>query len=207
MLFLKRFLGLFTGVVLLASTAAVAAPGPLDQARATVDAVMAILKESNLEKQVRRERLSATIRARFDFAEMSQRILALHWKNASDQQRDRFVALFSDLLERNYIGRIESYTNEKIDFVKERVQGNRAAVDTLIMTKSAEIPISYRMVQKGAEWMVYDVVIESVSFVNNYRSSYGEILKNEGFDGLLARMSEKLADLEKNGNNGKPTEP
>ncbi len=205
MQFTKRFLRLFTAVVLLASTTAVASQGPLDQARATVDAVMAILQESDLEKQVRRERLSAAILARFDFAEMSQRILALNWRSANGQQRERFVALFSDLLERNYIGHIEAYTDEKIDFVKERVQGNRAAVDTVIVTKSVEIPISYRMVHKGADWKVYDVVIESVSFVNNYRSSYGEIVKKEGFDGLLARMSEKLTELEQQ--NGNATEP
>ncbi len=205
MLFAKRFLGLFIGLLLLASTPAVAAQGPLDQARATVDAVMAILKDSSLEKQVRREQLSATILARFQFAEMSQRILALNWKSANPQQREQFVAIFSKLLERNYLGHIEDYTDEKIDFVKERVQGNRAAVDTLVVTKNKEIPISYRMVQEGTEWMVYDVVIESVSFVNNYRSSYGEILKKDGFDGLLARMSEKLTELEQQ--NGNATEP
>jgi len=195
---------LWLGVFLLAAGAASAMPGPLEQARTTVDAVITILKDSALEKAVRREKLSSTIRARFDFTEMSQRILALNWKNASEAQRDRFVQIFSDLLERNYIGRIESYTDEKIDFLKERVQGNRAAVDTVIVTKSAEIPISYRMVQQGSEWMVYDVVIESVSFVNNYRNSYGEILKKEGFDGLLTRMTEKLAQLEQGGDSSQP---
>jgi len=192
------------GVFLLAASVAAATPGPMEQARTTVDAVMAILREANLEKEARREKLSTTIRARFDFNEMSQRILATNWKNASAEQRSRFVNIFSDLLERNYIGRIESYTDEKIDFLKERVQGNRAAVDTVIVTKSAEIPISYRMVQQGSEWMVYDVVIESVSFVNNYRNSYGEILKKEGFDGLLTRMKEKLAQLEQGGDSSQP---
>lgn len=189
---------------LLVAGVALATPGPLEQARTTVDAVMAILRESNLEKEARREKLSTTIRARFDFTEMSQRILATNWKSASEAQRDSFIRIFSDLLERNYIGRIESYTNEKIDFLKERVQGNRAAVDTVIVTKSAEIPISYRMVQQGSEWMVYDVVVESVSFVNNYRNSYGEILKKEGFDGLLARMTEKLEQLEQGGDSSQP---
>jgi phospholipid transport system substrate-binding protein len=207
MKFSNRLMGLFAGIVFMAATATVAATGPLDQARATVDAVMAILQESDLDKQVRRERLSNTIRVRFDFTEMSQRILALHWKNTGAQQRERFITLFTELLERNYIGRIEAYSGEKIDFVKERVQGNRAAVDTLVATESADIPISYRMVQRGDQWKVYDVVIENVSFVNNYRSSYGEILDKEGFDGLLSRMAEKLAELEQNGPNGKPTEP
>jgi len=200
----KYRLFLLVGGFLLVAGVALATPGPLEQARTTVDAVMAILRESNLEKEARREKLSTTIRARFDFSEMSQRILATNWKSASAAQRDSFIRIFSDLLERNYIGRIESYTDEKIDFLKERVQGNRAAVDTVIVTKSAEIPISYRMVQQGSEWMVYDVVIESVSFVNNYRNSYGEILKKEGFDGLLARMTEKLAQLEQGGDPSQP---
>ena len=200
----KYRLFLLVGGFLLVAGVALATPGPLEQAQTTVDAVMAILRESNLEKEARQEKLSTTIRARFDFTEMSQRILATNWKNASEAQRDSFIRIFSDLLERNYIGRIESYTDEKIDFLKERVQGNRAAVDTVIVTKSAEIPISYRMVQQGSEWMVYDVVIESVSFVNNYRNSYGEILKKEGFDGLLARMTEKLAQLEQGGDSSQP---
>lgn len=204
MLCMKRCWLLAVGLILLAAGGALAVPGPMAQARATVDEVMTILRESALEKAARREKLSSTIRARFDFNEMSQRILAVNWKNASAEQRARFVKTFSDLLERNYIGRIEAYTDQKIDFVKERVQGNRASVDTVIMTQSAEIPISYRMVQQGSEWMVYDVVIESVSFVNNYRSSYGEILKKEGFDGLLARMSEKLAQLEQGGDSSQP---
>ncbi len=204
MVFNKSRWLLLGGLLLLLAGGALAMPGPMEQAKTTVDAVMAILKESALEKEARREKLSTTIRARFDFNEMSQRILAVNWKSASTEQRDRFVKIFSDLLERNYIGRIESYTDEKIDFVKERVQGDRAAVDTVIVTKSAEIPISYRMVQQGNEWMVYDVVIESVSFVNNYRNSYGEILKKEGFDGLLTRMAEKLAQLEQGGDSSQP---
>lgn len=204
MLYLKRCWLLFICILLLAAHDALASPGPMDQARTTVDEVMAILKEPALEKAVRREKLSTAIRARFDFGEMSQRILAVNWKTASAEQREQFIKTFSDLLERNYIGRIEAYTDEKIDFVKERIQGNRAAVDTLIITKNTEIPISYRMVEENGQWMVYDVVIESVSFVNNYRSSYGEILKKDGFDGLLAQMSKKLAQLEQGGDASQP---
>jgi len=202
--YLKRCWLLFMSMILLAGNVALASPGPMAQAHATVDEVMAILKEASLEKTVRREKLSSAIKARFDFAEMSQRILAVNWKTASPAQREQFIKTFSDLLERNYIGRIEAYTDEKIDFVKERIQGNRAAVDTLIITKNTEIPISYRMVEENGQWMVYDVVIESVSFVNNYRSSYGEILKKEGFDGLLAQMLEKLAQLDNGGDASQP---
>jgi phospholipid transport system substrate-binding protein len=186
-------------------TISAATPGPMDQIRNTVDEVIGILKASNLEKSVRREKLSAAILARFDFAEMSQRILALNWKTASSEQRDAFVKVFSSLLERNYIGHIEGYTDEKVAFIKERILENRASVDSVIQTKTVEIPISYRLVQVGNEWKVYDVVIESVSFVSNYRSSYGEIVKKEGFNGLLARMSKKLADLELN--NGNASQP
>lgn len=205
MLLVRRYLLGFVCIFLLVATASAALPGPMEQIRATVDGVLSILKETDLAKPVRRERLSAAILARFDFDEMSQRILALNWKSATSDQRDAFVKAFSSLLERNYIGHIEAYTDEKVAFVKERIQGNRAAVDSVIQTKSVEIPISYRLVQAGDEWKVYDVVIESVSFVNNYRSSYGEIVKKEGFDGLLRRMAEKLAELELN--NGSATQP
>jgi phospholipid transport system substrate-binding protein len=206
MSFFRPFLGGFICLLLLlVVTVSAASPGPMDQIRKTVDGVIAILKETELQKPVRREKLSAAILARFDFDEMSQRILALNWKTTTREQRDAFVKIFSSLLERNYIGRIEAYTDEKVAFIKERILGNRAAVDSVIQTKTTEIPISYRLVQDGNEWKVYDVVIESVSFVNNYRSSYGEIVKKESFDGLLSRMSEKLAELEQhNGNASQP---
>lgn len=186
---------LLCSLSLLLTSNAFAAIGPMEQAKLTIDKVIEIIKSPDIDPNAKREQLSEAIRDRFNFKAMSQRVLARNWRKASPEEKDRFVHLFSELLERNYIGHIEGYTNEKVNYVKERIKKNKAAIDTVIATKSADIPVSYRMLQKKDGWKVYDVIIEEVSFVNNYRSTYGQILKKEGFTGLLAKMEQKLETL------------
>lgn len=194
-----RYAVLFTLFTLLLTNLCWAAPGPMEKVKVTVGEVIEIIKTSDLDHEQKRAKLSTTIRNSFDFASMSQRILARNWQQTTSQEREQFIRLLSELLERNYIGNIENYTDEKVEFTKERIKKNYAAIDTLIITKSKEIPVSYRMQQKGEEWRVYDVVIESVSFVNNYRNSYGKIIKKQGIAGLLAKMEEKLVQLRQEG--------
>ncbi|NOR40167.1 MAG: ABC transporter substrate-binding protein, partial [Gammaproteobacteria bacterium] len=111
--------------------------------------------------------------------------------------QQEFVKLFSQLIENTYIGRIEAYTDEKVDYPGEKVKGKKAVVETLILTASADIPINYKVYQKkNGEWWVYDVIIEGISLISNYRSSYQEIVKKEGFDGLIAKMKAKIKELE-----------
>ncbi len=172
-----------------------AVPSPTEQVQATVDRVIDLLRDKSLEGQPRREALSALIRARFDFDIMSQRTLGQYWKQGSDIEQGRFVQLFSDLLEASYIGRIEAYSDEKVIYDGERIKGDRAEVRTRVRNASTDIKIDYRMVLQGEEWYVYDVIIEDVSLIKNYRSSYGEIVKNEGFEGLFLRMEEKIREL------------
>ncbi len=175
---------------------ALAAPvTPLEEVRSTVDAVLALLRDTNLDQGTRRSQLTRLIRSRFDFQNMSQRILATHWRSASPQEQQRFVTLFSDLLEANYTSKIEAYTNETVRYLSEQIIGDRASIDTAIVTASAEIPIAYRLQRAGERWLVYDVVIEGVSFVSNYRSTYGEIVRREGMSGLLQKMEEKLREV------------
>lgn len=169
--------------------------GPGEQVRITVDAVIQTIKDTSLDHAARKERLSSMIRKRFDFRAMSQSTLGTNWKKASPEEKEKFVALFSDLLEASYIGRIEAYTNERVDYLKEKIENDRAEIETAIVTQSADIPVRYKMVRRGDEWKVYDVVIEEVSLIRNYRSSYREIVKKEGFPGLLARMEEKIKEL------------
>ncbi len=174
---------------------AVAGQTPTEQVKATVDAVLELLRDQSLEQQTRRDKLRDLIKARFDFRAMAQRALATSWKKATKEEQDRFVDLFSQLLEWTYIGRIEAYTNEVVEFEKEIVRSNRAQVNTFIVTASADIPISYRMLKKNDNWFVYDVIIEEVSLVRNYRSSYRSIVKNEGMSGLLGKMEQKVKEL------------
>jgi phospholipid transport system substrate-binding protein len=93
------------------------------------------------------------------------------------------------------VSKIEQYTNERVNYGEERIEDDRALVETMLVTQSTEIPIIYRMIRKDGEWKVYDVVIENVSLVRNYRSTYDEIARKEGIDRLLQRMEEKLTEL------------
>jgi phospholipid transport system substrate-binding protein len=176
---------------------AVAAPTPTEQIKTTVNAVLELLRDKSLDREMRRSKIRDVINARFDYRAMSQRTLATQWKKASDEEKGRFVDLFSKLLEWTYVGRIEAYTNETVEFDKEIIKGHRAQVNTFIVTASADIPVNYRLLKKDNDWYVYDVIIEEVSLIRNYRSSYRSIVKNEGISGLLSKMEQKIKELQK----------
>jgi phospholipid transport system substrate-binding protein len=172
-----------------------ASQGPKAQVENTVNAVMKALKDDSLDRDGKRDKVRDLIRARFDFETMSQRTLATYWKKATTEERERYIDLFSKLLEWTYIGRIEAYTNEMVKYTGEKIKDNRAVVDTAIVTASTEIPIDYKMLKSGDQWRVYDVIIEEVSLVRNYRSSYRSIVKKEGMSGLLDKMEKKVQQL------------
>jgi phospholipid transport system substrate-binding protein len=182
-------------LVLSVAAAASAAPPPIEQVRTTVDSVLAILKDKGSDKATRDRKLSATIRERFDFMAMAQETLGVNWNSATSAQKERFTSLFSDLLEGSYLDRIEAYNDEKINYLKETVQEPKALVDTVIKGSGADIPIRYKLLRKGDGWFVYDVVIEEVSLVSNYRSTYRDIVMKSGLDGLLKKMEDKLQEL------------
>jgi phospholipid transport system substrate-binding protein len=200
----KKLLG---GVALLlliwSAPAAGASMTPLAQVKESVQAILAIMQDPALgtpaNKEVRRERILALVNARFDFAEMAKMTLGRNWKPRTKPEKDEFQNLFSDLLKHNYIGRIEAYSDEKIEYAKELFSQNsqdKARVYTNILKNGHEIPINYSMLKKGDEWFVYDVVIEGVSLVRNYRTEFERIINKEDFPGLLKRMREKIASNE-----------
>lgn len=178
---------------------ALGAVSPTQQAQTAVDGIMALLNDESLAPEDRNKKIEDIVRGRFDFEVMSQWILGIHWRKATPQERERFKDLYQQLLEATYKGRIgeyaEQYTDERVDYVGEKIIEDRAMVDTLVVTRDRKIPISYKMIRKGDEWKVYDVVIEEVSLVRNYRTTYGEIVRKEGLQGLFARMEEKIRDL------------
>jgi len=191
----NRLISTMLCVLLLLPASAAMAGAPTESVSKTVDGVLALLRDSSLNKQQRRDKMRTLINDRFDFRAMSQRTLATNWKKASDEQKERFVKLFGQLIQNSYVGKIEAYTNETVKYASESVKDSRAVVDTFIVTKTVEIPINYKMVLRGSEWKVYDVVIEEVSLVSSYRSSYRNIVKKEGFDGLFAKMDAKIKEL------------
>ncbi len=170
-------------------------PAPIESVRIAVNAILDILKNQELDKAVKRDRMREVIDARFDFRAMSQSTLATNWKKASKDEQQQFVKLFGKLIQNTYIGQVEAYTNEEVTYPSEKIKGKRAVVDTLIITSTAEIPVNYKLYLKKNQWRVYDVIIEGVSLISNYRSTYQEIVKKEGFSGLLARMEAKIDEI------------
>lgn len=169
---------------------------PQDLLKSSIDRILEVLRDPGLKAEDRREdrrdKLRTIANQRFDYRKMSQLSLGKHWNDISDKDRDEFMHLFSKLLEDTYMSKIETYTDEKVVFVKERVQGKKAQVDTRIITQSVEIPINYRMYnQSGDNWMVYDMVIEGVSMVGNYRSQFGQILEKDSFEDLKTKLRQK----------------
>jgi len=176
---------------------------PTEQLKSSIEQILNILKDKSIENENRRNQIRTLINDRFYFRAMSQRALARNWKKASKEQQTKFVGLFSQLLENTYIGRIEAYTDERVEYLREKTRNpKRSVVYTQIVTKTADIPINYKLAKKNDQWLVYDVVIEEVSLISNYRSSYDEIIKKDGMDGLLSKMQEKV--LEKNNEEKSP---
>jgi phospholipid transport system substrate-binding protein len=168
---------------------------PLAEVQSTVDKVLTLLRNKELPQAERRQQLTAVIRPAFDFEVMSQWVLGPNWRQASATERQRFIELFSDLLEATYIGKIEGYTDERVEYAGQKIEGEKAEVETFVKTRSADIPLRYKLFRKAGRWLVYDVVIEEVSLVRNYRSTYDEIVRKEGFSGLFARMEDKIREL------------
>ncbi len=185
------------------SQASGASVAPLQQLKGTVEGILAIMQDEGFRaearKEERRARIMALVDERFDFEEMSQRTLGRAWKELSGAERAQFQQLFADLLKNTYISRIESYSDEKVEYAKEifgRNKEDRAKVYTNILKNGHEIPINYSLSQKGEEWFVYDVDIEGVSLVRNYRTEFGRILNKEKFSGLVKRLQEKAESNE-----------
>ncbi len=196
---LKKIPALLLILILATAGTAAAVSSPTQELRNGVEKILDLLKDKNLAPEVRNQKIEDIVRKRFDFNVMSQWILGIYWRKASPQERDKFKDLFKQLLEATYKGRIgeyaEQYSNEHVEYAGERIVEDRALVDTFVVTKDKKIPISYKMIKQGDEWKIYDVVIEEVSLVLNYRNTYQEIVRKEGLQALFKRMEEKIAEI------------
>jgi phospholipid transport system substrate-binding protein len=192
---LKRCALLIVTGIFLASNALA---GATDDVKKTIDEVVRIVADKELKKndQKRRQLLKKSIGSFFDFSEMSKRSLGKHWNQRTAAEKKQFAELFASLLESSYAGKIESYNNEKIVYVKEFVDGNQAEVKSkVITTKRDEFTLDYRMVNENGKWMVYDVVIEGVSLVSNYRSQFNKIIVANGYNDLVKKLQTKNNDI------------
>jgi len=176
--------------------------GPTDQLRPTIGKLVFLLNDVSLKgdanKKVRREKIMATITESFDFNEMSKRILSSTWKKINDEEKQHFTQLMTKLLENNYIGQLEGYSGQEVEYVGERIKGDKAQVSTLVMSNGAKYPVHYIMRddKEKDRWMVYDINIEGVSLVRNYRAEFKSIVRKDNYEGLVKVLEEKNRSFE-----------
>jgi phospholipid transport system substrate-binding protein len=188
----KKYVLYFLLTIISAAVVAAEFSSPTARVKDSTDRVIAVLKDETLDRETRWARIGVVINDSFDFRSMSQSVLATNWKKASPEERQQFVVFFSQYLEDTYRTKIEAYTNQKVEYVGETIRGKRAVVETLIITDNTEIPVNYKLKNNDGNWFAYDVVIEGVSLVNNYRSTFAAIVKNDGMDGLLNDIQTRI---------------
>jgi phospholipid transport system substrate-binding protein len=192
----KQFVGLILLLLLLIPFSAFAGP-PLDTVKGHIDKVLDVLRDSSLKgesgKSAKKTKIRSITEKMFDYTELSRRTLGQNWKKFNNEQQKEFTDLYKSILEDAYADKIMTYTDEKVVFNKENMLSEKTyEIQTTIVTKKADIPIFYRVIQKEGEWRVYDVVIEGVSLVNNYRTQFREILASKSPDGLLDVLRKKV---------------
>ena len=170
------------------------AGAPMEQLRAQVDRVLKLIDDPTLkDKRVAVRQIADDI---FDFGETARRSLGRHWAARTEAERDEFVKLFGDLLERSYISKIELYGGEKIQYMSDRIEGDQASVLSKLVTKAgADVPIEYRMLKKDDRWLVYDVIIEGVSLVSNYRTQFNKIIQTSSYAELVKKMKSRQEEM------------
>jgi phospholipid transport system substrate-binding protein len=194
---MKKRIVVFCVLIIFVLSIPVYAGVPMTTVEATVNRVLDVLRDAKLKsptaKEKKKEKLRIIYKDMFDEIEFSKRTLTRNWNKFNPAERVEFVNLFEQVLEKSYIDKILDYSNEKIDFYKESMlSDNQAEIQTKIVTASKEIPIFYRMILKDGKWKVYDVVVENVSLVQNYRTQFNDILTKNTPEQLLEILRKKV---------------
>jgi len=194
---MKRVLAVFSVFLFLLSSRSAHAGVPMDTVKGNVDKVLEVLRDPTQKtesaKETKKERLHHIYDGMFDQVELSRRALAQNWNKLSVAQREEFVNLFRQMLEKAYIDKILAYADENVVFDREvRLSETQAEIQTTIVTSSNKIPVFYRVTSKGGGWKVYDVVIENVSLVSNYRTQFNDILAKNTPEQMLEILRNKV---------------
>ena len=203
-----RHLALAAALLVVTGTGTWAGP-PTDQLHGRIDSVLKVLGDPALKNDAKAAERRATLRGIadeiFDFTEISQRSLGRHWQGRTPSERAEFVALFADLLERTYISKIESYSGERVVYAGETPDGDLATVRTRIVSKQGtEIPVDYRMFERDGRWRAFDVNIEGVSLVSNYRSQFNAIVVRSSYADLVTKLKAKQDEVAQPRETGRP---
>lgn len=170
--------------------------GPTEQLEPILTSVMSILADKQLAgdamRDTRRSNIMTVVKQGFDFTEMSKRVLGKTWRELSDKDKFHFTELMTTLLENTYIGKLEGYSGGKVTYVAEKIQGEKAQVSTSVKNGNIDIPVHYILLLRGGtQWLVYDINIEGVSLIRNYKEQFSSILRTEQFSGLVKQLEEK----------------
>ncbi len=186
---------IFLGALFNLGASAVEPGSATEAVKSTIEEMFAVLSDENLKKperaKERRALLEEVIGKRFDYAEMGKRTLGRHWKRLTEKQQVEFVALFQRFLSNSYSGNVDGYAGEQVKYLKERRKGDFAEVQTKVISKKLRIPLDYRLLKKSNEWRVYDVVIDGVSLVKNFRGQFSRIIKSSSYQGLIQKLRAK----------------
>ncbi|MCF8131074.1 MAG: ABC transporter substrate-binding protein [Deltaproteobacteria bacterium] len=191
---------LFSSVLLMLMFAALSFAGaPTDAVKKTTDRILAIVGDPALKGPENKEKRTQLIRQavdeRFNWEAMTQRSLARHWQKRTDAEKKEFIVLFGKLLERTYLDKVGSYSGEKVVYVDETIDGKYATVTAKIFTHSqTEVAVRYRLKELNGDWGVYDISIEGVSLVNNYRKQFNSIIVRSSYDELVKKLRAKVAE-------------
>ncbi len=176
-------------------TSSFALPQPQARVEEMVNTVLGVLQQTEMSEAEKKSEVSGRVQEYLNMPSISRRTLGTYWAEATEEQRQRFTALFIQILEGTYLNRMEGYSGGTVKYLKQRVKGNKAIIDTLVISDELEIPVQYKMIYEDGNWQVFDLVLEGISLVRNYRSSYGEIIRRSGYDGLLTLMDEKVEEM------------
>jgi phospholipid transport system substrate-binding protein len=183
-----RFIPLVAALVLGLAADAWAGP-PTDQLRTYTDEVLKVLQNPALTLPERREAVKHLAEDIFEVSETAKRALGQHWLKRTPAEREEFVKLFANLLEQTYIARIGEFGGEKLRYVSEQIDGDRAIVRARIATKNGtEVPVESRLLQKETRWLIYDILVENLSLISNYRSQFDRVIRTTSYEELVKRL-------------------
>lgn len=169
---------------------------PTEAVRTTVSQALGVLQDQELKKPERTDervtRLKQIADSRFDYGEMARRSLGAQWDQLGERERQEFVDLFTELLTATYADKIHSYSGEEVKFLNERLEGDHAEVKSMLVGKKTETSLDYRLMKKDGDWKVYDVVIDGISLVRNYRGQFTAILRSSSYEHLVQTLREKI---------------
>jgi phospholipid transport system substrate-binding protein len=181
------------------------AGAPTDQLRTYTDQILKVLESPGLSLPEKRAAVRKLASEVFDTMETAQRVLGQHWQPLNQAQREDFAKLFANLLEQTYISRIDEFGGERLTYVSEQVDGERAVVRARIITnKGTEVPVESRLLLKGDRWLTYDILVENLSLISNYRSQFDRVIRQQGYPELVKRLQARVEALNEKGDKAQP---